>query len=115
MAKQKSLTSFIQEECANWVGSSCVLNDGPCSVIKGELCSYFGGAVWPVAEWPSHEAFRAAADVYAARMRAAHGAPTPKQGCPQRKVTPTRLRKAPRIAVVERGARTRYSRTTSAR
>lgn len=38
------LTTFITNQCANWVGY-CLLNDGDCKVMNGKRCKYFEKSV----------------------------------------------------------------------
>jgi len=40
---------LVREECANWVGRSCVWGH-PCYIFTGKRCSYFEEAVLPA--WP---------------------------------------------------------------
>lgn len=45
--QQKTLTAFLQKECANWdyFYQICVLSDKPCLVMNGNRCGYFEKAV----------------------------------------------------------------------
>jgi hypothetical protein len=89
-AKQASLQTMVQNECANHVAAQCIMLDGECPVIEGKRCAvrrdamghptetaYFDRCVLPLAD--TRPEFAGAARMYRA-MSGTSGAS--ERNCP---------------------------------